>query len=73
MSSVKSKSYILLQIKTILEKKGKSDEEIEEFIEANKDNKVYELLVLKKTLQNSEGEEDQDYITISENVLRNRF
>lgn len=73
MSSVKSKSYILLQIKTILEKKSKSDEEIEEFIETNKDNKVYELLVLKKTLQNSEGEYDQDFITISENVLRNRF
>ena len=71
MSSVKSKSYILLQIKTLLEKKGKTDEEIEEFLEANKDNKVYELLVLKKSLQNLEN--DQEFITISENVLRNRF
>ena len=71
MSSIRSKSYILLQIKTLLEKKGKSEKEIEEFLETNKDNKVYELLVIKKTLQKEDDEEE--FMTISENVLRNRF
>lgn len=70
MSSVKSKSYILLQIKTLLENKCKYEHEINDFIEEHKNDKVYELLVIKNSLQKTD---EEDFVSISENVLRNRF
>jgi len=56
---MKSKAYILMQIKELLEKnRGLCEEEIEEWKETNKDKTVYELLTFKKQL--SQGKEFSD-------------
>jgi hypothetical protein len=48
---MKSKAYILMQIRQLLESnRGLCDEEIEEWIEDNKEKTVYELLTVKKHL-----------------------
>jgi len=61
-----SKAYVLRQIKEILqEKKEYSEEETESFIEKHKDDKVYELLLLKKTLKQEPEEELDDVSTFS--------
>lgn len=59
---MKSKSYILIQIKEILMTiKSYTDTEADEYIECVKEKTVYELLVLKKEL----SESDEEYLDIS--------
>tara|TARA_B100001142_G_scaffold237293_1_gene235825 strand:+ start:276 stop:473 length:198 start_codon:yes stop_codon:yes gene_type:complete len=56
---MKSKAYIMMQIKELLEKnRGLCDQEIEEWLKENEDKTVYELLTIKKEL--SETQEFQD-------------
>lgn len=56
---MKSKAYIVMQIKELLEKnRGLCDQEIKEWLEENRDRTVYELLTIKKEL--SETQEFQD-------------
>lgn len=56
---MKSKAYIMMQIKELLEKnRGLCDQEIEEWLKDNEDKTVYELLTIKKEL--SETQEFQD-------------
>ena len=51
---MKSKAYILMQIKELLKKnRGLCEEEVEEWINENGEKKVYELLVIKKELSES--------------------
>jgi len=46
---MKSKAYILIQIKELLKtNRGLCDEEIEEWIQDNEGKTVYELLTIKK-------------------------
>tara|TARA_B100001758_G_C18242877_1_gene521527 strand:+ start:336 stop:569 length:234 start_codon:yes stop_codon:yes gene_type:complete len=48
---MKSKNYILLQIRELLvERHAYTPERAEEYINKHKEDKVYELLVLKKSL-----------------------
>jgi hypothetical protein len=48
---MKSKAYILIQIKELLKtNRGLCDEEIEEWIQDNEGKTVYELLTIKKHL-----------------------
>lgn len=48
---MKSKSYILLQIRELLESnRGLCEQEIDEWMEENKDKTVCELLTIKKHL-----------------------
>ena len=52
---MKSKVYILSQIKDLLiERHGYTSEKAERYAELHKDDKVYELLVLKKNLSEQE-------------------
>jgi len=61
-----SKAYVLRQIKEILQdKKDFSEEEADKFIEDHKDNKVYELLVIKKELRTSVPEEEEEHVDVS--------
>jgi hypothetical protein len=56
---MKSKAYIMMQIKELLEKnRGLCDQEIENWLKENEDKTVYELLTIKKEL--SETREYQD-------------
>ena len=56
---MKSKAYIMMQIKELLEKnRGLCDQEIENWLKENEDKTVYELLTIKKEL--SETQEYQD-------------
>jgi hypothetical protein len=56
---MKSKAYIMMQIKELLEKnRGLCDQEIEVWLKENEDKTVYELLTIKKEL--SETQEFQD-------------
>jgi len=56
---MKSRAYIVMQIKELLEKnRGLCDQEIEEWLKENEDRTVYELLTIKKEL--SETQEFQD-------------
>ena len=48
---MKSKAYILIQIRELLRtNRGLCDEEIEEWIQENEGNSVYELLIVKNHL-----------------------
>ena len=48
---MKSKAYILIQIRELLRtNRGICDEEIEEWIQENEGKTVYELLIVKKHL-----------------------
>ena len=59
---MKSKSYILMQIKDILmTKKSYTNDEADTYIEGVQEKTVYELLVLKKEL----SESDEEYLDIS--------
>jgi len=56
---MKSKAYIMMQIKELLEKnRGLCDQEIEVWLKEKEDKTVYELLTIKKEL--SETQEFQD-------------
>jgi len=59
---MKSKSYILMQIKDILmNRKSYTSDEADRYVEDVKEKTVYELLVLKKEL----SESDEEYLDIS--------
>tara|TARA_B100000131_G_C17902051_1_gene526816 strand:- start:357 stop:575 length:219 start_codon:yes stop_codon:yes gene_type:complete len=61
---MKSKKYILMQLKELMtEKFGKSDEEADAYIEEVKMRTVYELLVLKKELKEKKHEVEEDEIS----------
>lgn len=61
-----SKAYVLRQIKEILQdKKDFSEEEADTFVEEHKDDKVYELLLIKKNLRQQPEEELEDVSTVS--------
>jgi|TARA_B110000305_G_C19111595_1_gene480023 hypothetical protein len=48
---MKSKAYVLMQIKELLDtNRGLCEEEIEQWMEEHKETTVYELLVIKKEL-----------------------
>ena len=48
---MKSKAYILIQIRELLRtNRGLCDEEIEEWVQENEGKTVYELLIVKKHL-----------------------
>mgnify|MGYP000386003360 CR=1 FL=1 len=48
---MKSKAYILMQIKTLLDtNRGLCEDEIDQWIDENKEKTVYELLTIKKHL-----------------------
>lgn len=54
---MKSKNYILMQVKHILmDRKEYSEERATAWVEAHRDNTVYELLVLKKEMSGTEKE-----------------
>jgi len=58
---MKSKNYILSQIHELLiERHGYTSERANRYIELHKEDKVYELLVLKKTLS-----EEEEYPEVS--------
>jgi len=59
---MKSKSYILMQIKDIMmTRKSYTEQEAEAYLESVSDKTVYELLVLKKELSHS----SEEYLDIS--------
>jgi hypothetical protein len=59
---MKSKNYILSQIHELLiERHGYTSERADRYIELHKDDKVYELLVLKKTLSEEEQYPEVSY------------
>lgn len=61
---MKSKSYILRQIKDLLiDNRGRTPEEADEKIEEIKDMKVYELLVMKRELASSVELPDLSFVT----------
>jgi hypothetical protein len=54
---MKSKAYILMQIGELLEKnRGLCPEEVEEWTKENEEKTVYELLTIKKELEESPKE-----------------
>ena len=56
---MKSKAFILIQIEELLKSnRGLCEQEINEWLEENRDKTVYELLTIKKEL--SETQEYQD-------------
>lgn len=56
---MKSKSFILMQIKNFLTDKFEySDDEVETYLNEINDKKVCELLTIKKDLENKEPEID---------------
>jgi len=55
---MRSKNYILQQIKDILEEKNYSDEEIIRIISDKEKLTVYELLMYKKEISNIESNEN---------------
>jgi len=60
---MKSKKFILNQIKEIMLEKGHSEADADKYVEEVKENTVYELLVLKKEIKEvveEEGEEQQE-------------
>ena len=59
---MKSKNYILSQIHDLLiERHGYTSERANRYIELHKEDKVYELLVLKKTLSEEEQYPEVSY------------
>ena len=61
---MRSKNYILQQIKNILEEKNYSDEEIIRIISDKEKLTVYELLMYKKEISDIENNEN-DFVPIS--------
>tara|TARA_B100000902_G_scaffold342312_1_gene346295 strand:+ start:1085 stop:1300 length:216 start_codon:yes stop_codon:yes gene_type:complete len=59
---MKSKNYILSQIKELLiERHAYTAERAERYVELHKGDKVYELLVLKKSLSEEENYPEVSY------------
>ena len=59
---MKSKNYILSQIRELLiERHGYTPERAERYVELHKEDKVYELLVLKKNLSEEENYPEVSY------------
>ena len=59
---MKSKNYILSQIQELLiERHGYTSERAERYVELHKEDKVYELLVLKKSLSEEENYPEVSY------------
>ena len=59
---MKSKNYILSQIQELLiERHGYTSERAERYVELHKEDKVYELLVLKKKLSEEENYPEVSY------------
>jgi hypothetical protein len=59
---MKSKTYILSQIQELLvERHGYNKEKAQRYAEVHKNDKVYELLVLKKSLAEQEQYPDISY------------
>ena len=59
---MKSKNYILSQIHELLiERHGYTSERADRYVELHKEDKVYELLVLKKTLSEEEQYPEVSY------------
>jgi hypothetical protein len=57
---MKSKKFILDQIKEIMLDKGHSEADANKYVDEVKGNTVYELLVLKKEIKESPVEEQED-------------
>ena len=57
---MKSKKFILDQIKEIMLDKGHSEADANKYVDEVKGNTVYELLVLKKEIKESPVEEEQE-------------
>ena len=61
-----SKSFILNQIKDILlNKHDFTEEAAQSYIEANKDKKAYELLVIKRDLKRGQQDEEEENEDVS--------
>jgi hypothetical protein len=59
---MKSKNYILSQIRDLLiERHAYTPERAERYVELHKEDKVYELLVLKKNLSEEENYPEVSY------------
>ena len=59
---MKSKNYILSQIRELLiERHAYTPERAERYVELHKEDKVYELLVLKKSLSEEENHPEVSY------------
>ena len=59
---MKSKNYILSQIRELLiERHAYTPEKAERYVELHKEDKVYELLVLKKSLSEEENYPEVSY------------
>ena len=59
---MKSKNYILSQIRELLiERHAYTPERAERYVEIHKEDKVYELLVLKKNLSEEENYPEVSY------------
>ena len=59
---MKSKNYILSQIRDLLiERHAYTPERAERYVELHKEDKVYELLVLKKSLSEEENYPEVSY------------
>ena len=59
---MKSKNYILSQIRELLiERHAYTPERADRYVELHKDDKVYELLVLKKNLSEEENYPEISY------------
>ena len=60
---MKSKAYVLMQIKELLQKnRGLCEEEIEDWMNENNGKTVYELLVIKKDLSESKEFRDVSFM-----------
>lgn len=69
---MKSKNYILSQIRELLiERHAYTLERAERYVELHKEDKVYELLVLKKSL--SEEEENYPEVSYRRSIWRHEY
>ena len=69
---MKSKNYILSQIQELLiERHAYTLERAERYVELHKEDKVYELLVLKKSL--SEEEENYPEVSYRRSIWRHEY
>ena len=60
---MKSKAYVLMQIKELLQKnRGLCEDEIEDWVNENNEKTVYELLVIKKELAGSKEFRDVSFM-----------
>ena len=60
---MKSKAYVLMQIRELLQKnRGLCEDEIEDWVKENNEKTVYELLVIKKELAGSKEFRDVSFM-----------